>query len=180
VGAPYWENKTGKYREYPESYIIEIEDHTDFDWSDMIILVDPTPDGQVRCQSIAKHAGFTFKLVSPDDRVIFDSFVPGLEWFAEGFGSYGMNNRAHRFLEDANKILMVEYYKQVANVVGAGALDFWPDMVQPRHLGMLNVLYADGRVQSHTPEEIDPRILEIHDTLWRPNLDPKLAVPTTP
>lgn len=177
VGAPYWESKTGKYRRFPESYMFEFEDHTDFDWTDMVVLVDPYPDGRVYCQAIAKYAGFTFKLVGPDDEVIFDPFVPGNTWWA-GAGektSYGINSRVQAFVQDGNRILMVEYAKLIADVVGADAKDVWSQWVRPRHHGVLNVLFADGRVEAMLPSAIDPTVTALHDQYWRPTRDPELG-----
>ena len=177
VGAPYWEAETGKYRKFPESFMYEFEDYTDFDWSDMVVLVDPYPDGRTHHQAIAKHAGFTFKLKDPEGKVLFDPFSPGDTWWAGASekASYGMNNRAQVFHQDSNKILMVEYAKLVADVVGADAADLWPRWVRPRHHGVLNVLFADGRVESMLPTAIDPTVTKLHDEYWRPTRDPELG-----
>jgi prepilin-type N-terminal cleavage/methylation domain-containing protein/prepilin-type processing-associated H-X9-DG protein len=176
-----WEQEAGVTREFSESYILEFEDHVDFDWTDMVVLVDPYPDGRVRYRSLAKHAGFTFKLLDSNGQIIHDPLVPGLEWWAEGGprSSYGINGRVSHFHgDDARKILMVEYRKTVADVVGADAADLvsspWPELVRPRHYGVLNVLFADGRVEVVAPESIDPTVLKLHDLLWRPEGDPRL------
>ncbi len=177
VGAPYWEELTGSARKFPDSFILEFEDNTDWDYNDMIVLVDPYPDGSVHFQSIFKSAAFTFQLLDPGGLVVSPSFLPGHDWWADSSCSYGMNNRAHRFMRDANKILMVEYFKLEANVVGVDATDNWLEHFRPRHVGMSNVLYLDGHVAAHTSDEIDPRILRVHDTMWRPARDPKLVIP---
>jgi prepilin-type N-terminal cleavage/methylation domain-containing protein/prepilin-type processing-associated H-X9-DG protein len=91
-----------------------------------------------------------------------------------GMSSYGMNSRVHRLLGDSHKILLVEYKKIVADVVGARAADVWTQQIAPRHLGTLNVLYADGHVEGTPPAAIDPRLRSIHDEFWRPALDPQL------
>jgi prepilin-type N-terminal cleavage/methylation domain-containing protein/prepilin-type processing-associated H-X9-DG protein len=89
-----------------------------------------------------------------------------------GQSDYGFNNRVHRFgADDARKILAVEYHNYIANVVGVNGDDIWADMVAPRHMGTLNVLYADGHVESHTPGEVDPRVQAIHDLRWLPKRD---------
>jgi len=149
----------------------------DFDWSDMIVMVDPYPDGTIHFQSIFKSASFTFQLLDPGGTVINSSFLPGHEWWADDSCSYGMNNRAPRLNMDNRKILIVEYFKLEADVVGVDATDDWLENVRPRHVGLSNVLYVDGHVEAHTPDEMDPRILTIHDSLWRPETDPKLAGP---
>jgi len=89
--------------------------------------------------------------------------------------SYGMNNRVHRFTKDGNKILVVEYSKPTARVVGYDAFDVWEKHVRPRHNNILNVLYGDGHVSTSRAETIDPSDLQIHDRLWKPTLDPPLV-----
>lgn len=83
--------------------------------------------------------------------------------------SYGMNNLAHQFEpgEGAN-ILMVEYSKIVADVVGVNRRDIWEDQMQPRHARKMNVMFLDGSVALKAPEEIDPTVTKLHDELWEP------------
>jgi prepilin-type processing-associated H-X9-DG protein len=42
------------------------------------------------------------------------------------------------------------------------------DSVDPRHMGVMNVLFSDGHVDSRTPSEIDPYVGLNAETLWRP------------
>ena len=56
----------------------------------------------------------------------------------------------------------------LAHVAGPDAHDHWDRMVAPRHFKTLNVLFVDGHVDSCMPDEIDPRVLTIHDDLWWP------------
>lgn len=171
-------NGQGWTLEGPDSFVFEFEDATDFDWTDCVIFVDPQPDGRVRCRFAAKHAGYTFDLIDPDGNYAFQPFEPGAEWFAEGAGraSYGMNNRAGRMTpQDAKMILLVEYEKVVANVVGATANSLeWPDYVAPRHRGVMNVLYEDGHVKTRRPDDVDPRVTATQNSLWKPERDPPL------
>jgi prepilin-type processing-associated H-X9-DG protein len=88
-----------------------------------------------------------------------------------GMSSYGANGRLHRFTGDSHRILLVEYNKIVADVVGAGASDVWTEQIAPRHGGTLNVLFGDGRVEARTPRSIDPRVRPIHDEYWCPTRD---------
>ncbi len=142
------------------------------------------PDSQWS-RSFDCHTGRTETVIVSGDmkNVFMDLFVGGVMeqariLVAPGGGSassYGMNNRAHRFTQDSGKILLVEYGKHVANVVGADASDIWSGQVATRHAGTVNVLYGDGHVETVVPDAIDPRVLEIHDTIWRPELDRKLT-----
>lgn len=88
-----------------------------------------------------------------------------------GMSSYGANGRLDRFTGDSHRILLVEYNKIVADVVGSGAYDVWTEQVAPRHSGTLNVLFGDGRVEARTPRSIDPRVRSIHDEFWCPTRD---------
>lgn len=185
VGNPYWlpgggglGNPNNYVLESSDSFIFEFEDASDFDWTDCVIFVDPQPDGQIRCRFAAKHAGYSFRLLNPDGSIKYDPFEPGNEWYAEGAGraSYGINNKAGRFIpDDAKKIFMVEYEKIIANVVGptANTLE-WANWVAPRHRGVMNVLYEDGRVEKHVPGSIDPRVTTTHNEYWNPKRDAPL------
>jgi prepilin-type N-terminal cleavage/methylation domain-containing protein/prepilin-type processing-associated H-X9-DG protein len=86
---------------------------------------------------------------------------------------YGMNARSHRLIGDSHRILMVEYKKMVADVVGLDARDVWIDQVAPRHTGTLNVLYVDGHVETQVPRSIDPGVPDIQAECWQPTLDKK-------
>ena len=179
-GGPGPGNPSNLVLEGPDSFIFEFEDATDFDWTDCVVFVDPQPDGRVKCRFAAKHAGYTFDLLDAHGDPVISPFTPGAEWFAEGAGraSYGINNRAAVMSpDDAKRILMVEYEKVVANVVGltANTLE-WPDFVAPRHRGVMNVLYEDGHVERHRPNDVDPRLANVQNDLWKPERD--AAIPT--
>jgi prepilin-type processing-associated H-X9-DG protein len=90
-----------------------------------------------------------------------------------GRASYGMNNRSGVMDEvDGSKILMVEYVKAVADLVGPAAGDSWASMVAERHAtNMVHVLYADGSVQFVTTSSVDPQVKSIHDEFWLPGYD---------
>jgi len=145
----------------------------------LVVLVDPRPDGMVDCEAIAKEASYTFGLMNGKGEWIFEqpNFTKGKKWVAEGVvnTSYGMNNRAHVLRQDERKVLMVEYERLVADVVGASADSAkWPELSAPRHFSYMNVLYNDGSVKSVKAERVDPRVTEIHNDFWRPNRDPAL------
>ncbi|MCE9546063.1 MAG: prepilin-type N-terminal cleavage/methylation domain-containing protein [Planctomycetia bacterium] len=89
--------------------------------------------------------------------------------------SYGLNSRAFRMLGgDSQKILALEYHLPVASVVGPQGNDDWPTNVMPRHRSQANVLFVGGNVQLRRPDDIDPRVCDIHDRLWRPTRDGNL------
>ncbi len=194
-GAEYWEEKTGKTLMFPESYILEFEDATDFDWSDMVVTIDPYPDGRIHCQAIAKYAGYVFGLKGPDGEFLISvpDFKPPKDWWVDAVykTSYGINNRAKRFVADGSKILLCEYASTVARVVlGPGSsynatdnhLVEAPLEEQPpewsgwgygraRHLGTMNVLFADGHVESVKPQDVNPAVAMYRELYWSPTAD---------
>lgn len=87
--------------------------------------------------------------------------------------SYGINNRAHRFVGDSHKILLLDYEKSVAYVAGNQAWDNWLKQIAPRHMGTVNVLFADGHVTSRRPSQIDPRVPALQQELWLPTVEQK-------
>ena len=96
-----------------------------------------------------------------------------VDWVA---ATYGMNNRVDGLqLSEPNKVLLLDYHKVVADVSGADAHGVWSRDVAPRHFKRVNVLYVDGSVHNHELDEVDPRVVSIHDRIWRPEIDPKLA-----
>jgi prepilin-type N-terminal cleavage/methylation domain-containing protein/prepilin-type processing-associated H-X9-DG protein len=164
----------------PDGYGLEFEDLTDWDFNDLRVLIDPLPDGSIRVKASFKSAGFRFALRAADGKTLLaDPFHPPTSVIIPGNGgksSYGINNRAVRMGHgDGYKVLYVEYEKIVANVVGLDAdAGLWSSHVAPRHMGTMNVLYYDGRVESHVADDVDPRIKAIHNSLWVPGLDPEL------
>jgi prepilin-type N-terminal cleavage/methylation domain-containing protein len=98
-----------------------------------------------------------------------------------GRTSYGMNSRVQKFTADSNKILMVEYQTNVADVVGPNRNDSWPDLIAPRHFRTTNVLYGDVHVDTRTPAAIDPfdptNHWYLHNEFWCPVADSANLLP---
>jgi len=188
-----------------DSYVITSEDLMDpsswDDGADICILVDPDVNGQIQGSfSWSDGHGYSFKFLDAEDKVVIDQQGRPMDpfhesnqhkwWFGEGVRvSYGMNNRAARFVQDSQRILMVEYCKLVADVSGTSASDlttvtpFMRNSSQwggwggsrARHSGLMNILMADGSVQSVVPAAINPSVAPIHDEYWKPTCDPPLA-----
>jgi prepilin-type processing-associated H-X9-DG protein/prepilin-type N-terminal cleavage/methylation domain-containing protein len=157
----------------PDSFALEIEDATDWDFNDLRMLFEPLPNMDIKVTASSKSAGYSFELLDGDRKVVAANFQPPSTGILPGGAartSYAINGLAHRFDRSAgaNKILAVEYKQTVANVVGPNAPDFWPSMVAARHKFRLNVLYCDGHVTTVTPTDIDPRVKTIHDESWFP------------
>ena len=180
-----WEAVSGYTRQGPDSYILEFDDLHKPDWNDMVILVDPQPDGSSRCTHIEgdyyRNAKVILELYASDDSPVNVPFNIGDTFVMNGAGalvSYGMNNRAGGLME-ARKILMVEYLGVKADVAGFDAVDtaLWADKVQPRHTGVLNVLYSDGHVETKRADDVDPRVSALHDTWWLPDREIGIGQP---
>jgi prepilin-type processing-associated H-X9-DG protein len=86
-----------------------------------------------------------------------------------------MQNHSHYMTGvSSNTVLIVEYYKQQAKVVGReGDLNEWTKWSAFRHHGdRMNVLFEDGHVSTVVKPEIDPRLPEVYRTTWLPHIDP--------
>ena len=161
----------------PDAYFIGFEDlryNTPFDG---IVLVEPLAEGGAKLTHVGGHPhAYRHQLKGPTGELLANPFGKGFVWEVHGVdSSYGGNSRMGKFQTDGKKILMLEYTKPVANVVGAtavGRIGFY-DNVAPRHDGMLNVLYVDGHVEATTPQAIDPTDPYVHDNNWCPNIDLK-------
>lgn len=160
----------------PNAYALDIEDSTDWDYNDLILVLDPI-GVDLFVYVVSKNAGFTFNLLDGQGNVLGSNVVPGYdEVLLREALSYGMQNHSH-FMAGISPgtILIVEYYKQQANVVGMdGDLTEWPKWNAFRHHGnRMNVLYEDGHVAVGVEQEIDPRLPEVYDALWLPHVDPE-------
>jgi prepilin-type N-terminal cleavage/methylation domain-containing protein/prepilin-type processing-associated H-X9-DG protein len=157
------------------SYGLEIEDilvNGDWDFDDLQMIVEPLGNRKCKCTAVDRNASYTHALRDLSGDYLVNPFEPPSSVVVNCFeASYGMNSVAGDFmpgLGDGMKILCVEYERTLASVAGPDARDFWDELAAPRHFKTLNVLFADGHVVSRVPDEIDPRIPEMHDALWWP------------
>jgi len=179
IGDPvFCEQFTGVKRATPDSYFLVFEDmayNTPFDG---VILVEPLAQGGSRLTHVGSNPhSYTHQLRDPKGVIIANPFDKGFTWTVAGIRtSYALNSRSARFTTDQFKVLALEYATPVADVVGptaTGTITWWRD-VGRRHAGRLNVAYADGRVATVDPAEIDPTSPTIHDFSWCPLIDAKL------
>jgi prepilin-type N-terminal cleavage/methylation domain-containing protein/prepilin-type processing-associated H-X9-DG protein len=194
VGAPpeTWEANTGHKRATSQSYFLVGEDlGMNTPW-DICLLMDVYDDGSVHCQYVGDNGhSYRYKLLDSSGKVVADPFQKGFDMWVAGSitTSYGCNNRINKFANDSQKIFLVEYCNEVANVVGASAPDLtsttdamrnyptwggWGGS-RARHVGTMNVLFADGHVEGMSPASINPSIPRLHDEFWKPFADPPLA-----
>jgi prepilin-type processing-associated H-X9-DG protein/prepilin-type N-terminal cleavage/methylation domain-containing protein len=159
------------------------------DWDDTVMRFDSLGDGKMRITCTENDRGpnptpekqaqgsFGSVFYDPSGKEILrvqQGQMPGASAefrVAVESAHYGMNNRAERMTGDSHRILVVEYLKLVADVVGVDARDVWMQQVAPRHSGALNVLYVDGHVDTRRPRDIDPSVPAIQAELWRPTMD---------
>jgi prepilin-type N-terminal cleavage/methylation domain-containing protein/prepilin-type processing-associated H-X9-DG protein len=170
------ERPADAWSDNPDALLLAFEDWTDWDYNDLVVLVDPQAECGVLVQAVSHSSAFEFSLRGSDGNLLEDPFLPPDKVQIGGFSgqtSYGMNNRAPRFgPDDSGKVLVLEYTAVVADLVGISAkTQWWPDRAAARHAGIMNVLFYDGRVESISPDEIDPRISTIQESRWRPRND---------
>ena len=167
------------------SYRLDLDSGSVLDWDDFWFCMEELPTGETRatCVRYDSPLHLYFDVVDDTGKVLahleYGSAVGQSFTFTGTIEktSYGMNIRAHRMTRDSHKILVLDYSKKVADVVGLSASDFWPDEVQPRHAGSCNVLHVDGSVHTKQPSVIDPQIPSLNDQLWRPHTDPRMMSP---
>ena len=162
------------------------------DWDDSVLRFENLGNGMMKVTCVENDRGpnpspqtqaqgsFSTTYFSPSGTQVLKTDVgqmPGAAGTCPAAGGqcdYGMNNRSHRMLgSDSHRILIVEYDKPVASVVGSDARDIWLEHVAPRHFQSLNVLYHDGHVESHVPRDINPEVPALQTEWWRPALDAK-------
>jgi len=170
----------------PGSYAVEFEltPNSNRDYDDLILLVEPRANGTSRViyakgdgGGTANFRGYTFELLDADMNVLSSNFTYGQAYDASSSSSssYGMNDIAHRLgTDDGGRILMVEYTKALAQVVGTGAPDTanWSTLCAPRHQRRLNVLFYDGHAETRSPSAIDPGDMKYNDEYWMPTNGP--------
>jgi prepilin-type N-terminal cleavage/methylation domain-containing protein len=161
----------------PGGYVLEIEAWKNWDWNDLIIVVEPQPDGSVKATAAdAISSPFEFDLLGPNGDVLKTGFHKGANYTTPAIAeprksSYGVNAMAEYFdlTADGSRILAVEYNKLVADPQSGS--QYWPAEIGPvarRHHGVVNFLLMGGGVDSRLPNEIDPYITKTYLQYWLP------------
>jgi len=166
------------------SYKLQADSGTAFDWNDLILQVDELDGGKVHVTVIStdddsRHDVLS-DVVGPDGRTLIELRArtdkgKTADFYTGAIGGYGVNSRVHRFTNDPQKVVALDYSRLTADVAGPGATDNWAALQMPRHSGMCNVLTADGAVKSISPDDIDPTVPAIHDRMWKAYGDPPLV-----
>jgi prepilin-type N-terminal cleavage/methylation domain-containing protein/prepilin-type processing-associated H-X9-DG protein len=162
----------------PDSFGLEFESTDLWDHNDLRVRVEPQGDGMAKLTALSENSGHTYDLKGPDGMVVFKNFRPGKTALMPYWKtSYGGNNRMQKLNhDDSNKVLLLDYNKILADVIGRNARDNWLKHPAARHGDALNVLFMDGHTESRNPTEIDPRIPAWHEKYWRPTADEKMAI----
>ena len=174
------------------------------DWDDTVYRFEAEKDELMKVTNIENDRGpnpspqaqaagsFSSKYFSPSGELVTQigkGEMPGAFGFfpLESLSAdYGMNNLANMLIRDSHKILVVEYDKAVANVVGVNRTHTqvdWNELIGDRHHGALNVLFTDGHIASRLPKAIDPYELDsstneytLHNEFWKPSAVGKLTL----
>lgn len=179
-----WVHQRYPLDKHPGRFGLEFEDWRDWEFSDCRVLLEPIggaieqlPSGRLRVvasslkiTSVDKRAAFTHDLYGPNNMPLILDFKPKKSIVVPTQKtSYGINSYVHQMdAPDSTKILLVEYKKFIARVVGEDATDIWYDQRAPRHRGAMNVLFVDGHVETRMPNDIDPDVTLHQEMLWRP------------
>jgi prepilin-type processing-associated H-X9-DG protein len=143
---------------------------TDFNDFDLRVIeqgIDVTVTGYHR------SAGFTFGLVDMEGKLTYEEggVIGPLELQGVRRLSYGMNTQVHQIAErepNGGTIILVDYKDDEVITSGvAMSLGEWDLNRAPRHMGKMKALYADGHVQGHEPDEIDPA-MSYGEGFWSP------------
>jgi prepilin-type N-terminal cleavage/methylation domain-containing protein/prepilin-type processing-associated H-X9-DG protein len=163
------------------SYELWFEDWNNWDFHDIRVLVQVQSTGEKKVTVILVDSSSTFDILTVEGTVLLGG-ITKKNWSGKSCisgvsaTSYGINGRCQVFAGgDGGKILLLDYGKAIADVVGPDATDQFAISVAPRHGGHCNVLFVDGSVDSYDPDAIDPTNLQTHDSLWKPSWDRPLA-----
>ncbi len=168
-----------RYDRGPGKYELWFNSGYDNTFDDLRLRLEEIRGGLMKVTHIMNDSGHSNQVFAPDGTLLFET-SPG-RFSGEGQSAvydmsgsratYGMNSRVHVMVTDGNKILLLDYEKTVADVVGFDRTDFWPNTVAPRHSGTCNVLFADGSARSMLPATIDPEDPKLNDFWWKPRAD---------
>ena len=156
----------------PNVYYMLVEDAGggDSDFEDLIFKVEETNYGDFTLSVV--HKGVTVHshdLISEQWTVDNIEAGDGPFYFEmRGAVSYGMNWHANRAPMTSRTILLTDFKANIIWPHITAGDDSYGENAAPRHLGRLNVGFADGAVEAMDPNAIDPVDEDIRETLWRP------------
>ena len=164
----------------PREYYLIFEDQRsgdgtvgtgDVDYDDIALHVIEDPvKAELTIRTKKGATWFSFDLKGPREGEFYTDVAEGGGPFTFDlmYSSYGMNWQAEKFGMKENKILLLDYGKEVVELVGERHLDAWDQEVRPRHRGKVNVLMGSMSVITMDPDEINPEIDANAKTYWTP------------
>jgi prepilin-type N-terminal cleavage/methylation domain-containing protein/prepilin-type processing-associated H-X9-DG protein len=141
IGGHTWRQLCYISPQSPAAYMVSMEDMSPAgagDEMDVCILVDPRPTGTYGIWDWTKGHGYTeYSLYDGSGNIVKDTsgtpcagsgsyFHERQQWIFKS-ESYGMNGHVSKFRSDSQKILLVEYCKLDADVVGDAVNPSDPD-----------------------------------------------------
>ena len=161
----------------PPSYVLEMETDTNFDWQDVVIIVERQSSTTAELTFIINGESFPIDIVAPDGEVAASKplsasssiqLLPCTTRADSKATASTMRLRVSASARDTQKVLVLEYNSLVANLVGVSVPDNWPASYAARHNGTLNVLFRDGHAGNLLPTDIDPTVTPIYQASWLP------------
>lgn len=154
--------------------IFEFEDWVDNDFTDLVVSVTPAGDAGLLLNVLSKQASFNHDIRGPNGPLLEncrpgDSVTIPRDRMRTSYGVNAAIAGLLRVTNNANKVLLVEYEKTIADVVLPEGRDNWATQVARRHPGdVVNTLFNGGHVQPVVIDTIDPRVPSSHDRWWKP------------
>ena len=169
-------NNLPKYTEggNPNVYYLLVDDEGgggDRDFEDLVFKVEVSVTDDLNLSCVRSGTTVhTHDLIGKD--WVADNVSAGAGPFVfemRGKLSYGMNSHANRTSMTSRTILIVDHKADIIwpHVTDEG--DRYSDNAAPRHLGRVNVAFADGAVESMDSDAIDPVDDDVRATMWRPS-----------
>ena len=167
------EHATGRLPQYsmgdnPDSFWLVFEEGigmtneglSDYDYNDFSIHFEKQEGNYYKLTFMVQWAWTNYNLTLPDgtELTVSRASNPGsVVMEVPGDISYGMNWRIGKIAPGSEKILALDYQREVAHVGGRPAsLENWSRWSDVRHLGKINILRASGAAESVSDEEISP------------------------
>ena len=167
----------------PDGYILEMEDLTDWDWTDLVLEVRFVP-GMTLVTPLSSSAGYHFHLVDAGLNVAHRDLKHNIgktyELPSLAGSNYAMNDGLSEMIvakRSPNRILLLDYEKTLAEVTGPDP-ESWSDYIKDgrysfaRHVGnVMNIAFLDGSVKSVYAHSIDPELGDNLATFWKAKPD---------
>jgi len=133
---------------------------SDYDYNDFSIHFERQEGNFYKLTFVVQWAWTNYNLTLPDGTEMLVTLAsnPGSTVVeVPGDISYGMNWRVAKIAPGSDKVLALDYNREVAHVGGRpSSLENWSEWSAPRHLGNVNVLRASGAADSVPEDEIAP------------------------